>query len=239
MKNIIFITALLFFRLSFGQSGNDTFIFIQDQTKVDDCFILSREDYAKFKNEISIDTTENDRKAQYKVWIVSENNSKLKHYSLPDSSALHLGSAKDLLKRVEFSAGIAAEYDFAKLIGDSLRKKGTYFFTYPELSSSLKYELVVTAWFNYPDSLNKLSYENKRVAVDPYFNDLYEKIYQDFSDFGSENIQIYSMMAGHVRIVIQLKNDNFQLNKLDQFNLKFIHKPKVKKRLFEFMILEE
>lgn len=206
---------------------------------VDHNFLLSKMDYAKYKDEISIDTSANDRHGQYKVWLISENNSRVKHFSLHDSSGLNLGRAKDLLKRIEFSTGIAAENHFAELIAESLRNKETYFFTYPELSTKLKYELVVVAWLNYPDSLNSLEYQKKRDAIEPYFNDFYEKFHQEFSEYGIENIHIFSMMAGHVRIVIELHNDDFPLKKLDNNNLKFIHKPKVKPRIFEFMILEE
>lgn len=239
MKYITNIIAFLIFGFSYGQSGNDTFLFIQDHLHVDRNLMLSKEDYAKYKDEISIDTAANDRRGQYKVWIISENNSNVKHYSLPDSSSLNLGRAKDLLKRMEFSTGIAAENHFAELIADSLRNQGTYFFTYPELSTNLKYELVVVAWLNYPDSLNNIEYEKKRDAMDPYFIDFYKKFHQEFFEYGKENIQIFSMMAGHVRIVVNLKNDDFPLKKLEKYDLKFIHKPKVKPRIFEFMILEE
>jgi hypothetical protein len=239
MKYITNIIAFLIFGLSYGQSGNDTFLFIQDHLHVDHNFILSKEDYAKYKNEISIDTSANDRHGQYKVWIISEKNSKVRYYSLPDSSSLILGRAKDLLRRMEFSTGIAAENHFANLIADSLQKKGTYFFTYPELSTNLKYELVVVAWLKYPDSLNNLEYEKKRDAMEPYFRDFYEKFHHEFIEYGKENIQIFSMMAGHIRIVINLKNDEFPLKKLEKFDLKFEHKPKVKPRIFEFMLLEE
>jgi hypothetical protein len=239
MKSIVNIIAILILGLSYGQNGNDTFIFIQDHKNVEYNYILTKEDYAKYKDEISIDTSANDRRGQYKVWLISDNNSKVKHYSLPDSSSLNLGRAKKFLKSMEFSTGIAAENHFAELIADSLRKHETYFFTYPELSTSLKYELVVVAWLNYPDSLNNLDYDKKRDAIYPYFNEFYEKFHLEFSEYGKENIQIYTMMAGHVRIVIDLKKNEFPIKELNNFNLKFIHKPKVKPRIFEFMILEE
>jgi hypothetical protein len=226
------------FGFSFSQNNNDTFIFIQDQTRVNHNYVLKKESFSKYRSEIKIDSSLLIEYGKYKVFLISSNNSDVKYYALPDSSALILGNAKGSLKRVELKTGIAAPYNFAKLIADSLRNCDTHFFTDPMLSSKYKYSLSIVAWLDYPDSLNNLEYKAKKDAIDPLYEKFINDFYEEFDFYEKDNIQVYSVMPGDIRILIQLENMEFPFKKLEGFNLTYINSPKVEPRLFHFMILE-
>jgi hypothetical protein len=230
---VVFITSIC------NAQNGDTFIFIQDHLHVDHNFVLSKSDFDKYKNEISIDSSKIHKYGQYNVCIVKNGSTEVDYYKLLDSSGLILGNARDLLKRMEFQTGIGVEWHFTSLIADSLRKANTYFLTDPPISIDEKFELSVTAWIELPDNIDTLSHEEKRFAFEPYYTEFRDAFYEEFQDFGNSNIHLYSIMPGHIIIKVFMITDEFDFTRLEQFDLKFIHRPKVKPRLIEFQILEE
>jgi len=161
------------------------------------------------------------------------------YYKLLDSSGLILGNARGLLKRMEFQTGIGVEWHFASLIADSLRKADIYFLTDPPISKDEKFELSITAWIELPDDIDTLSHEEKRKAFEPYYTEFRDAFHREFQDFGNSNVHLYSIIPGQIMIKVFMISDNFDFTRLDQFDLKFIHKPKVKPIIIEFQILEE
>ena len=116
--------------------------------------------------------------------------------------------------------------NYAFLFADSLRANQIYFKTQINLNTPYKYLLDLNLRFiEFPDTVNMSDY-NKVLINKELNNQLQKKFYELFRNLEAE-ISFYFGIPWRPSINIYLKKNEFDLNKLEDLEVKFITKNKI------------
>ncbi len=197
--------------------------------------ILESRVYEKYRSQIQVDSSKIEQYGSYEVLFIDQQNKVIRELKFEDSTGLNLGKLWDSLKPIDFRYGMGADVHFARKMADSLVKNGVYFYTEPQLTVPETYELNFSAFFKSSDPEN-----------DPAYWEFAKAFMREFESPGTtagskevkKNVHMYMARSGELNVLLYLQNKDFDLKKLDKYQLNFTKKPIVRPRLYELIILE-